>query len=318
LSEGKIKEYKWDFGDKTAKASGNKPSHTYQKKGSYDVKLTVVGETGVQITTAAQTVTVQPKPSPPSVSLSVKPAEVNAGEKVTIEAKADSGSIKQGKLTVTFKVGTTSLKSHVFPEELDYDLEITRVYTVPENAASGKLVVTSVPTLVLSKDDAKKFKMDKFAGKSATASFKVIARKPEKKKSELEDLAEDPFVGTWAGIVKVIENSSMTLTEMRAEGTTTTWPLRFKITRAGRTYGVTGIRGLTIDKVARSGMTLTIHATGEYDRRYLEFDKEKFTLTLQQGGSVLAGKHRIDFAAPHGAPAEYRDYQIDEVKLHKQ
>lgn len=317
-SEGKIKAYKWDFGDKTPKGSGKTTSHTYHQKGSYDVKLTLVGETGIQITTEAHTVKVLPKPSPPSVSLSVKPPEVDPGEQVTIEAKVDPGSIKQGKLTVTFKVGSTSLKSGVMPEELDYDIEFTRKYTVPGKSPAGKVVVTSVPTIILTKDDAKKFKMDKFAGKAATASFKVTGKKPKKKKADQEDLAEDPFVGTWAGIEKVLENSSLSLEEIRAEGLTTTFPLRFNITRSGNIYKVTGIRGLTIDKVLRSGMTLTIHATGDYNAMYHKFDQEKFTLTLQQGGSVLAGKHRIDFAAPDKAPADYRIYQINDVKLNKQ
>lgn len=317
-SEGKIKAYKWDFDDKTPKGSGKTPSHTYQQKGSYDVKLTLVGETGIQITTEAQTVKVLPKPSPPSVSLSVKPPEVDPGEQVTIEAKVDPGSIKQGKLTVTFKVGSTSLKSEVIPEELDYDLEFTRKYTVPGKSPGGKVVVTSVPTIILTEDDAKKFKTDKFAGKAATASFKVTGKKPEKKESDQEALAEDPFVGTWAGMEKVLENSSLSLEEMRAEGLTTTFPLRFNITMSGNTYKVTGIRGVTIDKVLRNGMSLTIHASGDYNPMYHKFDQEKFSLTLQRGDSVLAGKHRIDFAAPDKAPADYRDYQINDVKLHKQ
>ncbi len=172
-SEGKIKEYKWDFGDKTAKGSGKTTSHTYQQKGRYDVKLTVVGETGIAITSDAQTVKVQPKPSPPSISLSVQPTEVNPGEKVTIKAKLNLGTIKTGKLTITFKVGSTSLKSEVVEGDLDYGDEFTREYSVPEKADAGKRVVSTTPTTKLSEVDAEKYKRSTFVGNTATASFNV-------------------------------------------------------------------------------------------------------------------------------------------------
>lgn len=172
-SEGKIKEYKWDFGDKTSKGSGKTTSHTYQQKGSYDVRLTVVGETGIEITSEAQSVKVQPKPSPPSVSLSVLPTEVNPGEKVTIKAKLTLGTIKNGTLTITFKVGSTSLKSEVVEGDLDYTDEFTREYTVPEKAEAGKRVVTATPTIKIEEIEAKKYKKSKFVGNTGTASFNV-------------------------------------------------------------------------------------------------------------------------------------------------
>ena len=39
--DGKIVSYKWDFGDDSTPGSGVKISHTYNKKGNYEVKLTV-------------------------------------------------------------------------------------------------------------------------------------------------------------------------------------------------------------------------------------------------------------------------------------
>ncbi len=45
-----VKEFRWDFGDGTGAVSGETPSHTYAKSGSYTVKLQVITKTGVKFT----------------------------------------------------------------------------------------------------------------------------------------------------------------------------------------------------------------------------------------------------------------------------
>ena len=42
----RIKSYTWDFGDESAKQTGSKPVHTYQKAGTYTVTLTVADQAG--------------------------------------------------------------------------------------------------------------------------------------------------------------------------------------------------------------------------------------------------------------------------------
>ena len=122
----------------TDSGSGKVTTHTYQEKGSYEIRLTVLGEKGNEITSEPQTIKVLPKPSPPSVSLSVAPSEVSPGEKITITARLTLGTIKNGILTVAFKVGSTSLESEVVEGDLDYADEIVREYTVPSKADAGK------------------------------------------------------------------------------------------------------------------------------------------------------------------------------------
>ncbi|WP_415407908.1 PKD domain-containing protein [Sulfurovum sp. CS9] len=188
-SEGKIKKYKWNFGDGTDPGYGKTTSHTYKKKGSYEAELTITGENSIESLSKIVTITVLPKPTPPSIALSVDPIEVSPGEEVTIIGKLILGSIKKGTLTITCKVGQKSLKSKVIKGgELDYDHEIKRVYTVPKDAEAGKREVTSTPTIKLGKEDAAKFKQSTSVGKTSTTSF-MVKESPNNK-----------FIGTIKGV----------------------------------------------------------------------------------------------------------------------
>ena len=54
-STGRISSWAWDFGDNTISTKQN-PTHTYDRKGSYTAKLTVVGPGGADSTTTQITV----------------------------------------------------------------------------------------------------------------------------------------------------------------------------------------------------------------------------------------------------------------------
>ncbi|MDD3818406.1 MAG: PKD domain-containing protein [Actinomycetota bacterium] len=58
-SDGTIKEYIWDFGDKSTAGSGVKPSHTYTNAGEYTVKLTVKDDKGAASAAVTTKVTVK-------------------------------------------------------------------------------------------------------------------------------------------------------------------------------------------------------------------------------------------------------------------
>ncbi len=64
--DGKITEYRWDFGDGATEAGADKAkvSHTYEKTGQYKVKLLVKDDKGAS-GGAERTITAQEKPEPP-------------------------------------------------------------------------------------------------------------------------------------------------------------------------------------------------------------------------------------------------------------
>jgi N-acetylmuramoyl-L-alanine amidase/PKD repeat protein len=62
--DGTIKKYKWDFGDGTT-ASGQKPSKTYSKAGTYTVKLVVKDDKGLASPAATTTATIAEKETQP-------------------------------------------------------------------------------------------------------------------------------------------------------------------------------------------------------------------------------------------------------------
>ncbi len=65
-----VKEYRWDFGDGTGAVSGEAPSHTYEKSGTYTIRLQIITKSGVKFTDShSVTVTVT----------SVNPDPVNPG-----------------------------------------------------------------------------------------------------------------------------------------------------------------------------------------------------------------------------------------------
>jgi len=59
--DGNIKKYIWDFGDGNT-ATGQKPSHTYKKAGSYTVKLTVKDNSDLKSAAAATTAVIEAEP----------------------------------------------------------------------------------------------------------------------------------------------------------------------------------------------------------------------------------------------------------------
>jgi PKD repeat protein len=67
--DGRITSWTWDFGDGSAAGSGSRVTHTYQREGTYPVRLTVVDDAGASsVSTGSVTVT-QPVEPPQIVTL---------------------------------------------------------------------------------------------------------------------------------------------------------------------------------------------------------------------------------------------------------
>lgn len=245
------------------------------------------------------------KRSPPTLSVyqvTAKPDKVKPGQTVSLEGRVVVHGLDKGNLDAGFSVGGVPVDTRlIVTGRLDVPATAVSRYTVPEDLETGEYEVELKSELKLPQNSLRAV---------AKTSFEVFSEKKTFKK--------DPFVGRWSGIEKVRESNSLSFEEMKAEGLSTTSPLSFTVTKAGNTYTVKGIPLLTINTVSVKGDTLIIIASGNFDSRYLKFDSEKFTLTLQKEGRILAGTHRIDFAAPDKAPVEYRDFQINDVSLHKQ
>jgi hypothetical protein len=242
------------------------------------------------------------KPGLSVYQVTAKPDKVKPGQTVTLEGRVVVQGLAEGDLDAGFVVGGVPVTTRlIVTGRIDVPATAISRYTVPEDLEAGEYEVELKSELKLPQETLRA---------SAKTSFEVF--------SEKGAIPKDLFVGKWSGVERVRENNTLTAEEIKAEGLSTTSPLSFTVKKSGNSYTVSGIPLLTVKRVSVKGNKLTIIADGSYDSRYLKFDSEQFTLTLQDEGRMLAGTHRIDFAAPDKAPVEYRDYQINEVKLHKQ
>ncbi len=242
------------------------------------------------------------KPGLSVYQVTAKPDKVKPGQTVALEGRVVVQGLAEGDLDAGFVVGGVPVATRlIVTGRIDVSATAISRYTVPEDLEAGEYEVALKSELKLPQETLRA---------SAKTAFEVF--------SEKEAIHKDLFVGKWSGVERVRENNTLTAEEIKAEGLSTTSPLSFTLKKSGNSYTVSGIPLLTVRRVSVKGKTLTIIADGSYDFRYLKFDSEQFNLTLQDGGRILAGTHRIDFTTPDKTPMEYREYQINEVRLHKQ
>ena len=230
------------------------------------------------------------------------PRKVQRGQSITLEGRIVVSGLDKGQVKAQFILGGVPVDTRlIITGRIDVPATAIAKYTVPDDLAEGKYEAELRSELKPEK---------KILTARATTEIEIY--------SETTTEPKDPFLGTWSGIERVRESSSISFEEMKEAGLASTFPLNLQITKSGRNYHVSGIPLLKIKNAFTQGKKLIIIASGSFNPNYMKFDAEKFMLTLQNNDSMLVGTHRIDFAVPDKDPSEYRDYQINDVRLTKQ
>ncbi|HEU5198166.1 MAG TPA: PKD domain-containing protein [Ktedonobacterales bacterium] len=143
-------QWRWNFGDGSAPASGSTPQHTYQSAGTYNVHTSIydtVTSSWVDFDSATITLLARPWDSPPIAKASASKTLVTFGDVVTFDAtgsKAQVGSI----VSYTWNFGDT---------QEGEGPHITHSFSVPGKAqvtlivkdSRGALSTASVPIQVV-------------------------------------------------------------------------------------------------------------------------------------------------------------------------
>ena len=230
------------------------------------------------------------------------PRKVQRGQSITLEGRIVASGLDKGQVKAQFILGGVPVDTRlIITGRIDVPATAIAKYTVPDDLAEGKYEAELRSELKTG---------NKTLTARATTELEIY--------SETKAAPKDPFTGTWSGIERVRESSSISFEEMKEAGLSSTFPLNLQIRKSGIDYHVSGIPLLKIKKAFTQGKTLIIIASGSFNPNYMKFDAEKFMLTLHDNDRMLVGTHRIDFAVPDKAPPEYRDFQINDVRLTKQ
>lgn len=152
--EGEVSKWVWDFGDGTT-GSGAKPSHAYQSKGEYVVKLVVEDGDGatsepVQTTAAIKEVVSDPPPDPPSDN---QPPSADAGGPystdvgATVQFDGSGSSDREGEVVSWFwdfgdgTNGRGEKPTHVYTDGGEHVVEL---YVKDDHGATSAPVTAKV------------------------------------------------------------------------------------------------------------------------------------------------------------------------------
>jgi PKD repeat protein len=139
--DGSIVSYSWNFGDGTALATAQNPSHSYGTAGTYPVTLTVTDNQGAQ-DNVSHSVTVQAPPPPnqaPVVSAGTNPQNVLVGALFSLEGASFSDP-DNGPWNVTIDWGDGS--QDAFPMSSAGTINRTHSYPVTVLGKDYQLRVT--------------------------------------------------------------------------------------------------------------------------------------------------------------------------------
>lgn len=124
-----IKDYLWDFRDGSTSYDAN-PTHTFEKSGTLEVRLTVTDDQG-ETDTATITITAQPKEPENKAPKAVASASETSGEapfEVQFNANDSTDDVEIEGYRWDFKDGNTTGNknpSHIFEEPGTYQVELT-------------------------------------------------------------------------------------------------------------------------------------------------------------------------------------------------
>lgn len=165
--DGSIQEWEWDFDGDGNYDDGNKEkmTFTYEKVGSYDVKLRVIDSNGNPATITKTIIVKAPnKPTAVITTNNANDKKFTTGKKYTF--KADKSSSPSGKITSynwDFGDNSPTVKNrtatHVFKEAGKYEVtlivtddegnkgEVTQTLTVEDSASAPVAKITTTPAL---------------------------------------------------------------------------------------------------------------------------------------------------------------------------
>ncbi|MDI6644141.1 MAG: DUF3344 domain-containing protein [Methanobacteriaceae archaeon] len=149
-STGTINSYEWDFGD-GAKSTAANPIHTYNRAGTYTVKLTVTGPGGTRTQTRTQYITVK---LPDLVMQSITaPTTARRGRNIRVTNRVrNSGNISTGKgFYVAFYLRSTKTSRRYYIGRrwvgnlgVGSSSSRTNYFRIPRNIPRGRYYVMAV------------------------------------------------------------------------------------------------------------------------------------------------------------------------------
>ena len=286
-SKGLIKSYEWDFGDGES-ASGRTASHIFHAPDEYTVKLMVTSKLG-KTHTATQKIVVLPSlDASIAVEVGVQPDPVAPGDPIAITATVTVKGIPYGTLTVDFLVDSKrAAPSKKEVGELDYDLEYRVKFPVPPNMREGEHTVAVKADLPLDEAHRKALKKKSLTG-GGSVTFTV--ERPKKAKEPEDKPPKPDFVGTWKcqGRFQSMVDSEGKPVEVEPALLYITIKTTATITKQGDRYRVSGLTDAKITSTRVENDTLVME--GISNPLAKEFsDRERFRLTLREGGRVLVG-----------------------------
>jgi PKD repeat protein len=144
--------YAWDFGDDNTSTQAN-PSHTYEVKGTYSVKLKVTDSKGTLKDATTISITVKTPVPPLDVSIAASKTTIKAGSKVTFTANV-TGGVAPYTYSWNFLDGGTSTEAnptHTFKRVGPY------IVTLTVSDSTGDVEIALITITVQKKEDKKGF-----------------------------------------------------------------------------------------------------------------------------------------------------------------
>ena len=195
-------DYEWTIGDRTFE--GSSVDTTFSQAGTYDVNLTVTNDYG-EATTSTRTISVATAP-PEIAELSVSPASLTAGERVSLSATATDPAERETGFTYRWTVDGESFSGATAETRLsavgthDVELQVTNEYGTTTTRSQSVTVSNDEPTL---------------ERRSPTSRPTPRAGTEQRFLVRVADADAEPATVTWSVDGKQVSSQSVTADERR-------------------------------------------------------------------------------------------------------
>jgi PKD repeat protein len=138
-SDGRIKSYWWDFGDGSPLGVGSTAQHLYAFGGTYNVKLTVIDNGGINAT-SANTVGVAPSNAPPTPSLTFTCSGLSCSFDGSASADSDGAIASYGWSFGDGSNGSGKTTQHAYAQGGTYTVTLAVTDDRSASASESKTV----------------------------------------------------------------------------------------------------------------------------------------------------------------------------------